>query len=255
MIRYERHGPVATLTIDEPERRNPMSLESMAALRDGVDRATSDERVRVIVITGAGDRVFSAGGDLSGRFIDQPLSDHDARGELANLFRAIRRCGKPVVARVNGHAIAGGFGVAAACDIVIAADSATFGTPELQVGLWPMMITAVIQRLIPQRLALDLMLTGRRLSADEALRAGIVTQVVPLEDLDTAVEAAVAQLLSVSPAVLALGKDAFYAVEDMPLDAALDHLHMGLTTVAMTEDAGEGVRAFVEKRDPAWKGR
>lgn len=255
MLRYDRKGPTATLTIDDPERRNPMSLDTMAALTEAVHRATADDTVRVIVVTGAGDRAFSAGGDLSGRFVDEPLADHDARGELAELFRAMRRCGKPVVARVNGHAIAGGFGVAAACDIVIAADTATFGTPELQVGLWPMMISAILQRLIPQRLALDLMLTGRRLSAEEALRAGIVTQVVPFEELDAAVAATVERLSAVSPAVLAFGKDAFYAVEDMPLDAALDHLHVGLTTVAMTDDAGEGIAAFAERRDPKWTGR
>lgn len=255
MLRYDRKGPTATLTIDDPERRNPMSLDTMAALTEAVHRATADDTVRVIVVTGAGDRAFSAGGDLSGRFVDEPLADHDARGELAELFRAMRRCGKPVVARVNGHAIAGGFGVAAACDIVIAVDTATFGTPELQVGLWPMMISAILQRLIPQRLALDLMLTGRRLSAEEALRAGIVTQVVPFEELDAAVAATVERLSAVSPAVLAFGKDAFYAVEDMPLDAALDHLHVGLTTVAMTDDAGEGIAAFAERRDPKWTGR
>lgn len=255
MLRYERNGPTVTLTIDDPERRNPMSLHTIAALTDGVARATADDRVRVIVITGAGDRAFSAGGDLSGRFVDQPLVDHDERGQLAELFRAMRRCGKPVIARVNGHAIAGGFGVAAACDIVIAADTAAFGTPELQVGLWPMMISAILQRLIPQRLALDLILTGRRLSADEALRAGIVTQVVPLADLDSAVAATIEKLVDASPAVLAMGKDAFYAVEDMPLDAALDHLHIGLTTVAMTDDAKEGVTSFIEKREPGWRGR
>jgi len=255
MLRYELVGSVATLTIDEPERRNPMSLETMAALNESVNRAAEDDRVRVIVITGAGDKVFSAGGDLSGRFVDEPLADHDARGQLADLFRGLRRCGKPVIARVNGHAIAGGFGVAAACDIVIAVEDATFGTPELQVGLWPMMISAILQRLIPQRMALDLMLTGRRLSAYEALRAGVVSRVVPAKDLDAAVSATIEQLLAASPAVLALGKDAFYAVEDMPLDAALDHLQIGLTAVAMTDDAAEGVAAFVEKRDAKWQGR
>lgn len=255
MLRYETQGPRAVLTIDDPERRNPMSLETMAALVDGIGRAAADDDVRVIVITGAGDKAFSAGGDLSGRFVDAPLADHDERGKLAELFRALRRCGKPVIARVNGHAIAGGFGLAAGCDIVIAVESATFGTPELQIGLWPMMISAVLQRLIPQRIALELMLTGRRISAVEAQQIGIVSQVVPADQLDAAVDATVARLLCVSPAALALGKHAFYAVEDMPLDAALDYLHTGLTTVAMTEDAAEGVTAFVEKRDPNWRGR
>ena len=255
MLRYENDGPLATLTIDDPERRNPMSLETMAALVRGVTTAANDQAIRVIVITGAGDKAFSAGGDLSGRFVDAPLADHEARGELANLIRALRRCGKPVIARVNGHAIAGGFGLAAACDIVIAVEDATFGTPELGVGLWPMMISAVLQRLVPQRVALDLMLTGRRISADEALRLGIVSRVVERSELDAAVADTIDRLVAVSPATLALGKDAFYAVEDMPLDAALDHLHTGLTAVAATEDAAEGVAAFVEKRKAEWKGR
>lgn len=255
MLRIEKVGPQAVLTIDDPERRNPMSLETMAALVDAVNSAAADDEIRVIIITGAGEKAFSAGGDLSGRFVDAPLADHDARGQLANLFRALRRCGKPVIARVNGHAIAGGFGLAAACDIVIAVEEATFGTPEISVGLWPMMISAVLQRLVPRRVALDLMLTGRRISADEALRIGIVSRVVPAEQLDGAVDETVDRLLAVSPAILALGKDAFYAIEDMPLDAALDHLHTGLTAVAATEDAAEGVASFIEKRTPEWRGR
>lgn len=255
MLRYESDGPLATLTIDDPERRNPMSVETMAALVRGVTAAAADQTIRVIVITGAGEKAFSAGGDLSGRFVDAPLADHEARGELANLFRALRRCGKPVIARVNGHAIAGGFGLAAACDVVIAVEDATFGTPEIGVGLWPMMISAVLQRLVPQRVALDLMLTGRRITAEEALRIGIVSRVVERSELDSVVAETIDRLVAVSPATLALGKDAFYAVEDMPLDAALDHLHTGLTAVAATEDAAEGVASFVEKRTPEWRGR
>ncbi len=255
LLRYETQGPRAILTIDDPERRNPMSLETIAELLDGIERAAADDDVRVVVITGAGDKAFSAGGDLSGRFVDAPLADHGDRGKLAELFRLLRRCGKPVIARVNGHAIAGGFGLAAACDIVIAVNTATFGTPELQIGLWPMMISAVLQRLIPQRVALDLMLTGRRISAEEALQLGVVSRVVSLDELDAAVDETVDRLLAVSPAALALGKHAFYAVEDMPLDAALDHLHTGLSAVAMTDDAAEGVAAFVEKRDPEFRRR
>jgi enoyl-CoA hydratase/carnithine racemase len=255
VLKYQIDGQRATLTIDDPQRRNPMSLETMVELTSRLREATEDPEVRVVVITGAGDKAFSAGGDLSGRFVDAPLADHDTRGVLADLFRSIRRCGKPVIARVNGHAIAGGFGLAASCDIVIAVDDATFGTPEIKVGLWPMMITAVLQRLIPQRAAFELMATGRRIDAEEALRLGVVSRVVAREDLDAAIDETVESVLSASPAVLAMGKDAFYAVEDMPLDAALDHLHTGLTTVAMTEDAVEGVASFVQKRRPEWRGR
>ena len=255
MVRYEVTPPRATLTIDDPERRNPLSTRVMQDLRDALDRALADDAVRVVVVTGAGDKAFSAGGDLAGGFVDSPLALHAARGALADLFRVMRRGGKPTVARVNGHCLAGGFGLAAACDVVIAADHATFGTPEIKVGLWPMMITAVLQRCIPHKAALELMMTGRRIGAEEARALGVVSRVVAAADLDAAVTETVEALAATSPAVLRLGRDAFYAVEDLGFDAALDHLQNGLTAVAMTEDAAEGVAAFMEKRDPRWRGR
>lgn len=227
----------------------------MSDLVERVWAATNDRDVRVIIITGAGDKVFSAGGDLSSGFIENPLASHGERGAFADLFRLMRRCGKPTIARVNGHALAGGFGLAAACDIVIAVDTATFGTPEINVGLWPMMISAVLQRLVPQKAALEMMMTGRRISADEAARLGVVSRVVARHELDAAVDETVDALVAASPALLKLGKDAFYAVEDMSLDEALDHLQTGLTATAMTEDSAEGVSAFLDKRQPEWRGR
>jgi len=255
MLRYEADGGRATITIDDPDRYNPLSNQTMRDLTAAVQAAAADDAVRVIVITGAGNRAFSAGGDLSGGFVDAPLADHGDRGALADLFRTLRRSGKPVVARVNGHALGGGFGLAAACDIVVAADTATLGTPEIRVGLWPMMITAVLMAIVPRRALLDLMLTGRRLSAGEALDLGVVSRVVSPDELDEAVDTVVADLLGKSPAALALGKQAFYAVADLDFDSALDHLHGGLTAIAMTADAAEGVAAFGEKREPQWRGR
>lgn len=255
MLRYEANGGRATITIDDPDRFNPLSNQTMRELTAAVQAAVADDAVRVIVITGAGNRAFSAGGDLSGGFVDAPLADHGDRGALADLFRALRRSGKPVVARVNGHALGGGFGLAAACDIVVAADTATLGTPEIQVGLWPMMITAVLKATVPRRALLELMLTGRRLSAGEARDLGIVNRVVSPDDLDEAVDTVATDLLGKSPAALALGKQAFYAVADLDFDSALDHLHNGLTAIAMTADAVEGVAAFGEKREPEWRGR
>lgn len=255
MIRYIVAGPVATLTIDDPDRRNALTNEAMAELSEALGNACGDGDVRVIVITGAGDRAFSAGGDLSGGFVDAPLAGHGDRGALADLIRGMRRCPKPVVGRVNGHALGGGLGLVAGCDIAIAAEHATFGTPEIGVGLWPMMITAVLRPLVPRRPLLEMMLTGRRFGAKEAAQLGIVNRVVLADELDTAVGETVDALASQSPAALALGKSAFYAVEDMDLDTALDHLHIGLTAVATTEDAAEGIKAFLDKRDPTWKGR
>ncbi len=255
MLRYETDPPRATLTIDDPERRNPLSTGVMRSLVDGVRRAADDPGVRVIVITGAGERAFSAGGDLAGGFVDGPIALHAARGALADLFRELRHAGKPTVARVNGHAMGGGFGLAAACDVVIAVDWAKLGTPEIDVGLWPMMISAVLVRVMPRKAALEMMMTGRRLTAAEARDLGVVSRVVAAGDLDAAVDETVAALAAKSPAALRLGRDAFYAMEDMDFDAALEHLQNGLTAVAMTEDAAEGIAAFVQKRPPEWKGR
>jgi len=167
----------------------------------------------------------------------------------------MRRCPQPIVARVNGYALGGGLGVVGGCDIAIASDDAIFGTPEISVGLWPMMITAVLRPLVPRRPLLELMLTGRRFGAAEAAELGVINRAVPAADLDQAIRETVDALAAQSPAVLALGKSAFYAVEDMDLDTALDHLHVGLTAVATTEDAQEGVKAFLDKRDPRWRGR
>lgn len=255
MLRYEPIPPRATITLDDPDRRNPLSTETMGRLAEAIAAGASDPEIRVIVITGAGDRAFSAGGDLAGGFVDDPLALHEARGAFAGLLLALRGAGKPTLARVNGHALAGGFGLAAACDIVIAVEEATFGTPEINVGLWPMMITAVLQRSMPARAALELMMTGRRIDAAEARDLGVVSRVVPGAGLDAAVDETVAALASKSAAVLRLGRDAFYAVQDMDIETALRHLQNGLTAVALTEDATEGVAAFIEKRSPEWKGR
>lgn len=255
MIRLTISGTTATIIIDDPDRRNALSNETMAELGVALRSACADGAVRVVVVTGAGDRAFCAGGDLSGGFVDAPLADHGGRSALADLVRAMRRCPKPIVARVNGHALGGGLGLIAACDIAVAADHARFGTPEIAVGLWPMMITAVLRPLVPRRPLLELMLTGRRFDAAEAVDLGIINRAVPSADLDHAVDAVVATLAAKSPAALTLGKAAFYAVEDMDLDTALDHLHIGLTAIATTEDAQEGVKAFLEKREPEWRGR
>ncbi|HKX76428.1 MAG TPA: enoyl-CoA hydratase-related protein [Acidimicrobiia bacterium] len=255
MVEYEVEGARATITINEPDRRNPLSTATMAALVERTREAVADDSVRVLVYTGAGDRAFSAGGDLSSGFVDDPIGLHSARGAMADLFRAMWGGGKPTVARVNGHALAGGFGLAVACDVTVAADDVKLGMPEIKVGLWPMMITVAVQRAMPPKAALELMMTGRLLEAEEALALGAVSRMVPRERLDDEVDEVVAALAAHSSAVMMLGRDAFYAVQGLDADTALDRLQSGLTAIALTEDSREGVQAFLEKRDPVWRGR
>jgi enoyl-CoA hydratase/carnithine racemase len=252
----EVEGGVARVTINRPDRRNAMSYGVMRGLRDAMAAAKADDAVRVVVLTGAGDRAFCAGADLGG-IADNAgaAAAHDGRGLLAALFREMWTLGKPTIARVRGFALAGGFGLALACDVVIAADDAQFGTPEVNVGLWPYMITVPMLRSMPAKTVLELQMTGRRVGAAEAARIGFVNRVVPVDDLDTAVDEFASALAAKSPLVLRWGRDAFYRVLEMDADDALDFLQGMLTVHTQSEDAAEGVAAFAEKRTPVWKGR
>jgi enoyl-CoA hydratase/carnithine racemase len=253
---YDVAGGVARVTINRPERRNAMSWSVLTELRDAVASAKADSDVRAVVLTGAGDKAFCAGADLTGMRADARYVEvHDARGELARLFDDMWALGKPTIARVRGYALAGGFGLALACDLVVAADDAQFGTPEIDVGLWPYMITVPLVRSMPPKKALELMLTGRRVDAAEADRLGFVTKVVPVDGLDAEVDALAATLASKSPAIVKLGRDSFYAVWDLGARDALAYLHPMLTITSQTEDTAEGIAAFAEKRAPQWKGR
>ena len=247
---------VATLTINRPERRNALSWEVVAELRTEVARAKADAAVRVVVLTGAGDKAFCAGADLSGMAEGAGFLElHSARGEMARLFEELWALGKPTIARVRGYALAGGFGLALACDLVVASDDAQFGTPEIDVGRWPYMITVPLCRSMPPKKALELMMTGRRVGAGEAEAIGFVTRVVPVEKLDQAVSELAASLAGKSPAVMRLGRDAFYGVWDAEATDALRFLHSQLTLTTLTDDTREGLTAFAEKRAPRWTGR
>src|SRR5215217_5776786 len=230
-VRYEVAGSVARATIDRPERRNAMSFDVMQGLRDAVATAKADDAVRVLVLTGAGEKAFCAGADLGGGGIaDGASAAHDGRGMLADLFRDLWSLGKPTVARVRGYALAGGFGLALACDFVVASDDARFGTPEVNVGLWPYMITVPLLRSLPPKRVLELMMTGRRVDAVEAERLGFVTRVVPVAELDAAVDELAATLASKSPLIMRWGRDAFYRVLEQPdSDAALAYLQTMLS--------------------------
>jgi enoyl-CoA hydratase/carnithine racemase len=255
-VLYDVVDGIATITINRPDRRNALSWQVMTELRDAFEVAKADGGVHVVVLTGAGDKAFCAGADLTGMAADAGWAEvHDGRGELARLFRTMWELGKPVIARVRGYALAGGFGLCLACDLVVAADDAQFGTPEIDVGLWPFMITVPLMRSMPPKKALELMMTGRRVRAEEAERIGFVTKVVPVDELDAAVEELASTLASKSTAIMKLGRDSFYAVWDQSAEAALRLLHPMLTVTTATEDAAEGIAAFAEKRAPVWKNR
>ena len=252
---YSVAGGIARMTINRPERRNSLSFEVMQGLRDAIARARADDDVRVVVLTGAGDRAFCAGADLTGIVGDSGATGaHEGRGLMAEIFRDLWGLGKPVVARVRGYALAGGFGLALACDFVVAADDAQFGTPEINVGLWPYMITVPLLRSMPPRLAFELMATGRRVGAAEALQLGLVNRVVPVDELDTSVDELAGDLAAKSPLIMRWGRDSFQRVLEMRSDDALDYLQGMLTVTTLSEDAAEGVAAFLERRAPRWKG-
>jgi enoyl-CoA hydratase len=248
-------GSICHVTINRPDRRNAINPEVTESLARLLAEAEADVSVQALVLTGAGDKAFCAGGDLGQMTDDGRVAQHVRRSEIGDLFEQMRRSRLPIVAKVNGHALAGGFGLMLACDLVVAAEHARFGTPEIDIGLWPFMITAVIQRDLPRKLALELMLTGRKLDAAEAARWGFVNKVVSRERLDETVAELCATLAGKSPLIAALGKRSFYRAEDMAFRDALDYLSGMLTVCLESEDTIEGVTAFLQKRDPQWKGR
>lgn len=253
----EQDEAVRTVTINRPDARNALNFDVLAGLVEAFRVADADDDVRVIVLTGAGDRAFCAGADLAGAF-DQDAStkeQHEGRGLLRELFATTATLGTPLVGRVNGHALAGGLGVALACDVLVAADDVTFGTPEVRVGLWPYMISALIVDHLGPKRAMELMMTGRRMSAQQAHDWGLVNRVVPRAELDDAVGEMAEQLEAAAPLALRWGKEATATARDMTFDAALAYLHGMLDLNAQTDDVAEGIQAFFARRPPQWTGR
>ena len=243
--------PVLRVVLNRPDKRNALGPQVFGELVNALGRAVDDDAVRSIVLTGAG-KVFSAGGDLGGM---ATLASGVQPATMVELFTTMHSSGKPIIAMVNGHALAGGLGLMVACDVVIASDTAELGLTEINLGLWPMMITAEIVRSVGRKKALELMLTGDRITAAEGERMGLVTRVVPSERLESETMAFALQIAGKSPAVLRLGLKAFYDTQDLELKPALEHLQGQLGKVLATEDAAEGIAAFFAKREPVWKGR
>ncbi len=250
-------GAVLTLTLSREAQRNSLSSGLVAELIAALDEAAQQPSVRVVVITGAGPKAFCAGGDLSGAGLadDGFLGIHEGRRRYASLLSRLADYEKPTIARVNGLALAGGLGLVCACDLAVAADDAQFGTPEVNIGLFPYMVTALLGRAVAPKHAMELVLTGRRIDAAEASRIGLINRAVAREQLDDTVRALAEELAGKSPAVLRLGKRAMALTRDASLPTALELLSAQLSINSLTEDAAEGVSAFLEKRAPEWKGR
>ena len=256
VVRSETRGPVFWITLDRPERRNSINDDVAHGIAAALRQAEAEPGVRAIVLTGAGDQAFCAGGDLRAGPDDSPFESDPAHPQSAilDLFRTFEQCGLPTIARVNGHALAGGLGLMCACDLAIAVDTATFGVPESGVGLFPMMILPYLLRAMPRRRLLEWCITGARFSAAQALEAELVNRVVPAADLDRELGVLLDQITSRSPTAIRLGKRGLRAVEDMALAQAFEYAQLMLPNMARTEDAREGFRAFRERRSPKFSG-
>jgi enoyl-CoA hydratase/carnithine racemase len=253
----ERDGHVLRLTINREDKRNALSADVMRGLLDGVTAATTDPDVRVVVVGSAGEKVFCAGADLAVMGNDATgLEQHEGRGLLARLVLAMRACPVPVIARVQGLCLAGGIGLAAGSDVVLARESASFGMPEVDRGLWPFMVSALLARHVSPKHAMDRMLAGDRFDARTAYEMGLVSRVFPNESFEADVESYVAKLAASPPAAVRLGKAAWItATETGPLPIALEAMQAQLSLLTTTKDAAEGIAAFFEKRPPQWSGR
>jgi enoyl-CoA hydratase/carnithine racemase len=251
-------GEVCSITLNKPERRNAIGPQMVNELRWALDDADSSEKTRVIVITGAG-KAFCAGGDFSqmtGGGGEQELPQHPkGGGDYAGLLGAMTSMGKPVVAKINGHAMGGGLGLVAASTFAIASTSAQLGTPEVDVGLFPMMIMALLDRLMPRRRLVQMMLLGERLEAHEAEELGLVNRAVPPEELDAAVTSLCDKLRKKAPLAIRHGLHALAAQDGLRLEESLPMLRDRLAALLATEDAREGLLAFLSKRAPEWKGK
>lgn len=255
-IQYEVADYVATITLDDPDTRNALSDRMLGELVAALRSARDDDSVRVVVLASSHEKVFSAGGNLAAFGNEaNTVEKFDGADLFVESFRLLGQLGKPSIVAARGHVLAGSLGLALACDLIVASEKATFGTPEITVGLFPFMIMALIYRNVGRKKTNELLLLGERLTADDAREAGIVNRVVPAGEFDRAVAEWAGMLAAKSPLIMRMGKDAMWRQMDMDLADALDYLRSQLAIELSSEDAIEGVKAFFEKREPEWKGR
>jgi enoyl-CoA hydratase len=255
-VRYAAAEGVATITLDQPETRNALSDAVLDDLIEAFSSARDDDAVRCVVLTSSHETTFSSGGDLGGFAEQLPLAHkHRAIDRFPRLFRLIGELGKPSLCAANGHVLAGALGLALACDLIVVRDGARLGTPEINVGVFPFMIMALIYRNLGRKKTTELLLLGEQISAAEAERIGLVNRVVAAEEFDAAVADWAGRLAAKSPLLMRMGKDAMYRQQDMAFEDALDYLRAQLALAFATDDIQEGVQAFFAKREPRWTGR
>ena len=253
-VLIDKRGPALWISINRPDRRNALNAEVIAGIARGYGEAHADDTVRAIVLTGGGDKAFCAGADLTGgqaafRDLAKPNSDY------ADLLRLAQNATKPSIARVNGVCMAGGMGLLCMTDMAVATDTAVFGLPEVKVGVFPMQVLSLLQVTVPRRIVNEWCLTGEPFDAAEAKAAGLVNHVVPPAELDAKVDWLIGRLADKSPTAIRRGKYAMRAIAAMSFDEAIAYTEAQIALTAATEDAREGVAAFVEKRRPNWTGR
>lgn len=254
-VLLEQRGPALWIIINREERRNAMNDAVTSGISAGFTRASDDPSVRAVVLTGAGNRAFCAGADLSASAGSFKYDYSKVGLPFVRLMKQARDLTLPLIARVNGHAMAGGLGLLGMCDMAIAADNARFGMPEVKVGVFPMQIMAVLQRLIPSRKLYEMALTGEPIDAAEALELGLLNYVVAPDQLDAKVDWLLSRLMDKSPTAIRKGKYAMRVSEQLTFDQSAVFMEGQIGTLALTEDAEEGLRAFNEKRPPNWPGR
>jgi enoyl-CoA hydratase/carnithine racemase len=251
-VRTERKGDALWVWIDRVERRNAINAEVLAGIGAACEQSLADSSLRAVVLTGAGDKAFCAGADLSdGPATFQAATDVPTT-DFGRLARLVRRVEVPLVARVNGACIAGGMGLMALCDLAIAAKHARFGLPEVRVGVFPMQVLVLLRATVHARHLNQLCLTGEQIDAARAAEIGLVNEVAAAGELDARVDATIQQLRLASPAAVRRGKHALFALEHMAFEEAIAFAEAQITLASRTSDAAEGLQAFIEKRKPRW---
>lgn len=250
-ILVERRDNALWLTLNRPDTHNALNRAMAAQLAKAFQAAAGDDAIRAVVLTAAGDRTFCAGADLKGD-AGGTFATGRAENPLVQVYRAMRACHKPIIGRINGSALGGGLGLVSACDLALAAAHARFGTPEVKVGVFPMMITTYLIRQLPRRRYWEMAFLGEPLSAEEAERYHLINRAVPAGELDCHVADVIARIEANSPNALRLGKQALDLMQDMSVDQTLAYAELMIQRLAGTEEAREGMAAFTEKRKPRW---